>query len=54
MEPKFQAKGARHARDQEALRDLGWTVLVVWECDLHDAPAIEGVIDAVRRSPPRP
>lgn len=32
---KFATTVARDAKKEEALRDLGWRVFVVWECDLR-------------------
>jgi DNA mismatch endonuclease (patch repair protein) len=47
-ELKFAANIARDERNISALRGLGWTVLVVWECELSDISVINAVIDAVR------
>jgi DNA mismatch endonuclease (patch repair protein) len=47
--PKLASNAARDERDIAALRDLGWTVLVVWECGLTKESTIEAVIDVVRR-----
>lgn len=33
--PKLEGNRARDLRDQAALRDLGWEVLVVWECEVQ-------------------
>lgn len=33
--PKLEGNAARDARDQQQLRDLGWRVEVVWECELR-------------------
>jgi DNA mismatch endonuclease (patch repair protein) len=32
---KLEGNAARDARDQAALREAGWTVEIVWECDLQ-------------------
>jgi DNA mismatch endonuclease, patch repair protein len=32
--PKLEANRLRDARNQRALRRLGWKILVVWECQL--------------------
>ena len=34
---KFEANVARDARTQVALRELGWRVAIVWECEVADA-----------------
>lgn len=36
-EAKLQGNVARDQRHQQALRDAGWRVLVVWECELKKA-----------------
>ena len=33
---KFEENVARDARNEIALRDLGWRVLVIWECETRD------------------
>lgn len=33
---KFEENVARDARNEKALRDLGWRVLVIWECEAKD------------------
>lgn len=43
---KFQANRARDARAVEALRNLGWRCLVLWECGLRD---VDSVRETVRR-----
>lgn len=35
--PKIAANRARDARKEQALRDLGWRVFTVWECELKPA-----------------
>lgn len=35
---KFEGNVERDCRNQEALRQAGWTVLVVWECELKADP----------------
>lgn len=39
--PKFQRNVERDARKEEALRALGWRVLIVWECETRDLPTLE-------------
>lgn len=38
--PKLSATKARDERNHSRLRDLGWTVIVVWECEIQDAAAL--------------
>ncbi len=33
---KFEANIARDRRNYAALRELGWTVLVIWECEVKE------------------
>ena len=37
---KFEDNLARDARNEMALRDLGWRVLVIWECETKDHGAV--------------
>jgi DNA mismatch endonuclease (patch repair protein) len=39
--PKLERNVARDAAATEELRDLGWDVLVVWECQLETVPVYE-------------
>lgn len=39
--PKLERNVARDAAATEKLRDLGWDVLVVWECQIENVPAHE-------------
>jgi len=44
---KFERNVERDAENEEALEDLGWQVLTIWECELNDDPveAVEGLAD---------
>lgn len=42
--PKLEANQARDARNQMALTEAGWQVLVVWECELRDKEQLENKI----------
>jgi DNA mismatch endonuclease (patch repair protein) len=44
---KFERNVERDAENEEALRELGWSVLTVWECELNDDPL--GTIEQVIR-----
>ena len=37
---KFAGNVARDRRNEDALRDLGWRVLIVWECEARDSEAV--------------
>lgn len=38
--PKLQRNQQRDAIDQSRLRDLGWEILVIWECELTNRDAL--------------
>ena len=42
--PKLRRNKERDEFAQRALRDLGWTVLVIWECELSDRSVLAGRI----------
>lgn len=44
--PKLAANVERDKRKEEALRVLGWRVLVIWECEIRD---LEGLSSRIRR-----
>ena len=37
---KFQDNVVRDKRDETALRDLGWRVMVIWECETKNHEAV--------------
>lgn len=37
---KLERNKARDAENQQAIRELGWDSLVVWQCELKDAEAL--------------
>jgi DNA mismatch endonuclease, patch repair protein len=39
-QPKFDGNVARDARNEQQLRAIGWTVLVIWECETKDAAGL--------------
>jgi DNA mismatch endonuclease, patch repair protein len=39
--PKLARNVARDAENVAALRTLGWTILTVWQCELHETKALE-------------
>ena len=47
---KFAANVARDARQEAALRALGWRVLVIWECETRHKAAVERRLAALIRS----
>lgn len=40
---KFSANVLRDQRDAEALANLGWNVLVFWECELRDPAKLDAL-----------
>jgi DNA mismatch endonuclease, patch repair protein len=42
--PKLTANAARDEKHQEALRKLGWDVLVVWECQIKNNEQLENIV----------
>ncbi len=38
--PKLQRNMERDARNAELLREAGWQVLTVWECEIKDLPSV--------------
>lgn len=48
--PKLKANAERDRRNVHALRELGWTVEVVWECDLGSA-ALEALSRRIKAAP---
>jgi DNA mismatch endonuclease (patch repair protein) len=41
---KLEGNRERDERNEARLRDMGWGVLIVWECQLRDRPALERTI----------
>jgi len=39
-QPKLAANAERDARNEAALREAGWQVIVVWECETRDEAAL--------------
>ena len=38
--PKFRKNVERDRRNQKAIREAGWNVIVIWECELKDLEAV--------------
>lgn len=41
---KLDGNAARDSRNVAALQEMGWKVLVVWECELNDIASVEAKI----------
>lgn len=39
--PKFSRTVERDRKNQQALRNLGWNVIVIWECEIRSSPQWE-------------
>ena len=49
-EDKFEGNVVRDRRNETALDELGWRVMVVWECETRDREAVaERIIEYLRR-----
>jgi DNA mismatch endonuclease (patch repair protein) len=51
-ESKLEANVARDARDQRRLKELGWDVCVVWECEMTQERLGQLVRDLASDPPP--
>ena len=51
-EEKFRRNIERDRRNEEALRQQGWNVLIVWECELSNAPqeVLSKITSALRQN----
>ena len=39
-EDKFEDNVVRDRRNEDALHELGWRVMVIWECETRDQEAV--------------
>ncbi|MDM9645559.1 DNA mismatch endonuclease Vsr [Rhizobium sp. S163] len=44
--PKLEGNVARDAGNEEALRSMGWDILVIWECQLKDEASLKLEIES--------
>ncbi|MBK1717395.1 very short patch repair endonuclease [Thiocystis violacea] len=47
--PKLEANRERDLRDQRRLLDLGWRVLVVWECQMTNLDEVSSIVQEFLR-----
>lgn len=47
--PKLERNVKRDAEKDEALRKLGWRVMVVWECDIKAESSVTDVVETIKR-----
>lgn len=48
-QPKLEGNRTRDEQVQHKLEALGWRVLVVWECETTDAPAMRARVESMLR-----
>ena len=48
-EDKLQGNVVRDRRNEAALHELGWRVMVIWECETRDPEAVAGRIEGFLR-----
>lgn len=48
---KFESNVVRDRRNETALKELGWRVLVIWECETRDLGALEARLKEYLRVP---
>ena len=53
-EAKLNGNRERDLRNLEKLRELGWRVIEVWECELNDDDILNGLPDLIRNAPTVP
>ena len=44
---KFDDNVARDARNEKSLRNMGWTVLVVWECETTCEESLDDIAQKI-------
>lgn len=49
--PKLEANAVKDARTEAALHELGWSVIVIWECEISRADYMHAVVDRIRNMP---
>lgn len=47
---KFEQNMERDERQQLQLREMGWSVMVIWECELRDLPSLTERLENIKRS----
>ncbi len=47
---KFEKNIERDHRQQQKLHEMGWSVMVVWECELADMPSLTARLARIGRS----
>ena len=52
--PKLARNAARDREAQRKLKELGWEVLVVWECESKDPLQLQAILRSFLADPPDP
>jgi len=47
--PKLEANARRDRESERALKELGWEILTIWECELKDRALLQDKIQAFLR-----
>ena len=47
---KFEQNMERDERQQHQLREMGWSVMVIWECELRDLTTLTQRLEKIRRT----
>lgn len=50
---KFEANVGRDLRNINTLSDIGWQVLVVWECEVNDAKNLAKMLERILAFEPK-
>ena len=52
--PKLRRNGERDEKNRRILRNLGWSVLIIWECQLKSAANLDTRLEGFLSLSPRP
>lgn len=47
---KFERNVARDHCQQNQLKEMGWSVMVIWECELRDLPSLRSRLEQIGRN----
>jgi DNA mismatch endonuclease vsr len=47
---KFAENVARDQRSEQALKDLGWQVIIIWECEVENKSFLDCLIVAIKNN----
>ena len=49
--PKLEGNAERDRRQEEEIAALGWTLIVVWECQVRDVDRLSSIIQQIKVAP---